>query len=76
MQDTDSTIMEVMMEVESIYEVCSEIIEFMKDGIHEWATYRRNSDADWEVLVGDSWESVNRDEEELEEAYQKYINEK
>jgi hypothetical protein len=51
----------------------TKIIELMTD---DGALYRRLSADSWEKLYGASWEPLYHLEEELEEAYQKFLNER
>ena len=58
-----------LRKVESITPVYSEIVE-MAEG--EFRTYRRSSGANWEVLMGESWEPAYMEENELEAAYREF----
>lgn len=61
--------------IESIEPFCAEIItiadEEWKNHQREWKRYQRDSNGNWMVLMGESWEDIG-DNKYLEAAYQQF----
>jgi len=65
------------MKIKSVTKRSYESIEIESEAF--WSDYRRYENGDWEVLMGDSWESIydhTKEYKELEKAYQDYIKTK
>lgn len=60
------------MKIKSVTPVKSFIIE---TDDKDWPMYRRSAGSvSWENLMGESWEACYSNEEELEKAFQEFIN--
>ena len=60
------------MKIEKVEKVTETNYYITTDDEH-WYFYRRSENGDWEVLMGESWETLFLREQEMERAFQEFL---